>query len=87
MYRPAGLNRILMMGSALAQLAAVVPLGAPVHSASERKLERKSARHTHRPKWLGSLKYGSNRSRPPGAASTLAKTRRLLARQAAEGLR
>ncbi|KGF71182.1 hypothetical protein LL06_00900 [Hoeflea sp. BAL378] len=85
MHRPNGLRLILSLGSALARLAAVVPLGAPLHSAGEKKLERKYARHTHRPRGLGSIKYGAKRARPRGATSTLAKTRRLLAKQHAEG--
>lgn len=84
MHRPLGLRRILGLGSAIARLAAVVPLGAPVHSATEKKLERRLARHTHRPKHYNSMRYSGKRKRLRGAASTLAKTRRLLAKQAAE---
>ncbi len=88
MYRPNGLNRTLMVGTALAQLAARVPSGTPVpDAATEKKLERRFARHTHRPKGLGSLKYSSKRARPRGATSTLRKTARLLAKQAAEARR
>lgn len=88
MYRPHGLHKILSLGSAMAALATLVPSGATIPSAAtEKKLERKFARHTHRPKGLGAFKYKANRARPRGAASTLAKTRRLLAKQAAEARR
>jgi len=84
MHRPQGLRRILGLGSAIARLAAIVPLGAPVHSASEKKLERRFARHTHRPKNFGSMRYSGKRSRPRGSFSTLKKTERLLAKLATE---
>lgn len=88
MYRPNGLNRILMVGTALAQLAARVPIATPLPDATaEKKLERRFARHTHRPKGMGSLKYSSIRACPRGATSTLRKTARPLAKQATEAHR
>jgi hypothetical protein len=84
MHRPKGLRRILGLGSAIARLAAVVPLGARAHSMSEKKHERRFARHTHRPKHYDSMRYSGKRKRPRGAFSMLKKTERLLAKLAAE---
>jgi len=90
MYRPQSFRQILNIGSAMAALAALVPLGAPpLPDPAEHVAPslRKYARHTHLPKGMDAKGYALHRSRPRGATSTLKKTARLLARQAVEARR
>ena len=88
MHRPQGLRRILSLGSAMARLAALMPVGVDTaltdKPKEKRVTARKFSRHTHIPRHLAAKGYDIRRKRPRGTFSTLKKTERLLAKLAAE---
>jgi len=84
MHRPQGLRIILSLGSAIAQLAPLVLMAVPAQAAPSERPARKFARHTHMPSGRSASAYEMRRARPRGAASTLKKTERLLAKRKEE---